>query len=187
EPLYERFVCARVTDLRGVDLARVPFDFDLTFAALLMNADGHVYHRYGGRDERGAGVWLSEASLERVLEQTLREHEAYRSSKPSPPERKPALRLEQVPAFQKRDKGECIHCHSVFPALYEERLAAGKWSEDQRWVYPSPGRIGLDLDRDDQTRIVTVRAESPAAAAGLRIGDRLLRAGVQRLATSSDL
>src|SRR5262245_44155920 len=151
-----------------------------------MHPDGHVYHRYGGRDERGAGVWLSEASLERVLAQTLREHEAYRAA-PAAPEHKPALRLEEVPAFQKRDKGECIHCHSVFPALYEERLAAGRWSEDERWVHPPPGRIGLDLDRDDQTRVTAVRADSPAGKAGLRSGDRLLGAGVQRLATSSDL
>ena len=179
-------MCARVTDLRGVDLARTPFDFDLTFAALLMHPDGHVYHRYGGRDERGADVWLSEASLERVLAQTLVEHEAYRAA-PAPPERKPPLRLEAVPAFQKRDKGECIHCDSVFQALYEERRAAGRWSEDERWVVPPPGRIGLDLDRDEQTHVTAVRADSVAGAAGLRVGDRLVRAGAQTLATTSDL
>lgn len=175
----------RVTDLRGVDLARYPFDFDLTFAALLMNADGHVYHRYGGRDERGADTWLGLASLERVLAVTLDEHARYR---PSPqPAAKAPLVLEKVPAFVKRDRGQCIHCHSVFPALYEEARAARTWSEDQRWVYPPPARLGLDLERDDQQRISVVRAGSPAALAGLAVGDRLVRSGAQSLVTSADL
>jgi hypothetical protein len=151
-----------------------------------MHSDGHVYHRYGGRDERGPGVWLSEASLERVLGATLAEHEAY-SAKPAPPEHRAPLRIDEVPAFRKRDKGECIHCHNVFPALYEEERAAGSWSEDDRWVYPPPGRIGIDLDRDEQRRVVAVAPGSPAAAAGLAAGDVLLRAGAQVLLTSSDL
>lgn len=179
-------MCARVTDLRGVDLARYPFDFDLTFAALLMNADGHVYHRYGGRDERGADTWLSVASLEHVLTATLAEHADYRPAERAP-EARAALRLEAVPAFQKRDRGECIHCHSVFPALYEDARAAQRWSEDQRWVYPPPGRIGLDLARDEQTRITAVRSGSWAATAGLAVGDRLVRADEQPLATAADL
>ena len=186
EPLYARFVCVRVTDLRGVDLAPFPFDFDLTFAALLMAPDGHVYHRYGGRDERGADAWLSLASFERVLTATLDEH-ARRAPDATPPARVAPLVLEDVPAYRKRDKGECIHCHSVFPALYEEARAAGSWNEDRRWVYPPPGRIGLDLARDDQARVTTVRAGSPAAAAGLVAGDRLVRAGAQQLVTAADL
>lgn len=179
-------MCVRVTDLRGVDLARYPFDFDLTFAALLMNADGHVYHRYGGRDERGADTWLSEGSLERVLTASLAEDARYRAS-PHAPAAKVPLVLEKVPAFVKRDRGECIHCHSVFPAFYEQARAAGTWNEDQRWVYPPPGRIGLDLERDDQQRVTAVRPGSPAAVAGVAVGDRLVRVGTQSLGTSADL
>lgn len=175
----------RVTDLRGVDLAAYPFDFDLTFAALLMNADGHVYHRYGGRDERGADTWLSLASLERVLTVTLDEHARHRAT-PRPASKAPLV-LEKVPSFVKRDRGECIHCHSVFPAFYEEARAAETWSEDQRWVYPPPARIGLDLERDDQQRVTAVRPDSPAARAGVVAGDRLVRGGTQSLVTSADL
>jgi hypothetical protein len=178
-------VCLRLTDLRGVDLARFPFDFDLTFALLLMNADGRVYHRYGARDERGADVWLSQASLERVLAGTLEEHAAPRE--PSAPPGRPPLRLEEVPSFRKRDQGECIHCHSAFPALYEEARDAGRWREDDRWVYPPPGRIGLDLARDDQRRVTAVAPGSSAAAAGLAAGDLVLQAGAQRILSAADL
>ena len=56
--------------MRGVDLLRTSFDFDLTFAALLMHPNGYVYHRYGGRDERAPDWWLGLESWEQVLERT---------------------------------------------------------------------------------------------------------------------
>ena len=172
--------------MRGVDLARTSFDFDLTFAAVLMHPDGHVYHRYGGRDERGAGVWLSLDSLERVLADTLAEHEQY-SRAPSPPAERQPLRIEELPSFKQRDDGQCVHCHSIFPAFYEEARAAQSWTEDQRWIHPPPGRIGLDLERDEQSRVRAVTPDSPAQVAGLAPGDRLLRADDARLSSASDL
>jgi S1-C subfamily serine protease len=41
------------------------------------------------------------------------------------------------------------------------------------WVYPDPARLGLEVERDDQTRIARVDPGSPAAAAGLQPGDRI--------------
>ncbi len=172
--------------MRGVDLGRTPFDFDLTFAALLMHPDGHVYHRYGARDARSADRWLDEASFADTLRAALDAHDAY-GLDPHPPAPRPRRVIEEIPAFRKRDKGQCIHCHSVFPAFYEEARDAGAWTEDARWVYPPPSRIGLDLARDDQTRITRVAAGSSASAAGLVAGDRLLRVGDAAVRTVSDL
>ena len=81
--LYESFVCVRVTDMRGVDLARYTFDFDLTFAAVLARADGYIYHRFGGRDHESADGWLRMEALESVLKRTLEEH-AIGSGPPAP-------------------------------------------------------------------------------------------------------
>ena len=75
EALYAGYVPVRVTDMRGVDLARWPFDFDLTFAMLAVHPDGTVYHRYGGRDWRGADRWLTRASLEAFLRAGLARHD----------------------------------------------------------------------------------------------------------------
>ena len=174
--------------MRGVDLTLTPFDFDLTFAAVLMSANGHVYHRYGGRDDRGPGVWLGRDPFARALRATLDEHGAG-SSEPDPAVSADAqpLFIERIPAFAKRDRGECVHCHSVFPALYEEGRAAGTWRPDDRWVYPPPGRIGLDLDARDQALVRVVHPDSVAERAGLRPGDRLLQHGTQVLVTASDL
>ncbi len=183
--LLESFVCVRVTDMRGVDLSRFDFDFDLTFAVLTMDGAGQVYHRYGGRDERGAETWLSEASLERTLEVTLLEHEAA-APMPAVEPREP-LRLEEVASFKKRDKGECIHCHSVNTSLYEEARDKPGFDVNWIWKHPTPARIGIDLDRDDQRLVTAVEVGSSAALAKLFVGDRLVSVGGVSVATASDL
>jgi serine protease Do len=172
--------------MRGIDLARYRFDYDLTFAMVLMHPDGHVYHRYGGRDVRSADVWLSQASFATLLETTLEEHDVYDES-PSPPDAADALRLEEVPAFAAKDQGKCIHCHSVLESLYRQRKADDELRDEDLWVFPSPARIGIDLDRDDQRSVTRVDEGSPAARAGLRVGDRIMRIGATPIATASDV
>jgi hypothetical protein len=179
-----------VTDLRGVDLTRFTFDHDLTFAALVAHPDGRVYHRYGWRDARDAGRWLTERSFERFLVAGLARHAAEaeldRPETVAPPSAEP-LYLEDVPSFAKRDRGECIHCHSVNTSLYEESLGHGGPPRDWIWRHPDPGRIGLDLDRDEQTLVTEVAGGSAAERAGLRVGDELLSIEGVQLATASDL
>ena len=169
--------------MRGVDLARWRFDWDLTFAVLIADPDGTVLGRYGGRDERGADHWLTEASYARFLEGGLR---AYAEHESRAVERE-ELHLEDVPAFAARDDGQCIHCHSVFPALREQAIEEGTWKRSGLWVYPSPGRIGLDLDRDQQTLITHVGEASPAGRAGLKPGERIARLGGVSIVSASDL
>lgn len=183
--LLTEYVPVRITDMRGVDLARWRFDWDLTFAVVVAEPDGTILHRYGGRDERGADVWLSMPSLAHVLRVGLESHADHRpAAETSPVELQP---LERVPAFAARDNGECIHCHSVYPALHAEARAADRYGPDDRWVHPSPRRIGFDLDRDRQDVVTHVSAGSPAARAGILAGDRLVRLGDQRIASASDV
>lgn len=182
--LYEQFVRVRVTNMRGVDLTRWRFDWDLTFAVVAAHPDGTILHRYGGRDERGADHWLGTESLTDFLEAALASHALHE------PVERPALEpraIEDVPVFAARDKGDCVHCHSVFPSLHAEAREQERWEADDLWVYPPPGRIGLDLDRKDQQLVTSVGEGSPAAQAGLRRGDRVLRVGDVRVATASDL
>jgi len=108
------------------------------FAMVLMHPDGHVYHRYGGRDVRAADVWLSQASFASLLETTLEEHDIYDEA-PAPPTAAEALRLEEVPAFAEKDRGKCIHCHSVLESLYRQRAADGELRDEDLWVFPTPG------------------------------------------------
>jgi len=70
--------------MTGVDLSVYRFDYDLTFAALLMNADGTIYHTLGGRDASSAMSQLAMPSFVRVLRETLEDHRVY-SKSPKPP------------------------------------------------------------------------------------------------------
>jgi serine protease Do len=172
--------------MRGVDLERYVFDTGLTLSILWMNADGTVYHRYGGRDARSADQWLSIPSMEIAMTASLDTHRTHEVIARVAQEGEP-LTLERVPSFIKRDRGECIHCHSIRPALYEEQLADGTWTADKVWRFVPPTRIGLDLDRDDQRRLVTVAKGSAAEIAGLQVGDALVSVGGQTIATATDV
>ena len=92
-----------------------------------------------------------------------------------------------MPSFAKRDKGACIHCHSVNTSLYEEARDADRLDADWIWKYPSPRRVGLDVDRVHQRRVVRVEEDSAAARAGLVQGDELVRVGGTPVATATDL
>lgn len=190
--LYDDFVCLRVTNMRGVDLSLFEFDYDLTFSLLLLHPDGTVYHRYGGRDERGAEVWLSETSLAALLRRTLEEHRAY-SADPDPPSvlrrnRPESRTIEDVQGFEAKDSGGCVHCHEVLPVLHADGSVRKGRRKDDIWFYPHPTRIGITLDDAENQNVVgRVIPDSPAAKAGILQGDELRASGTQKLATASDL
>lgn len=181
------FVLARVTDMRGVDLAAVRFDYDLTWAAFVLDAEGRVYARYGSRESTNAEDHLSLAGLKHTLRKALAAYR--RGDKPpaDPPE--PAKAVEQYPAAKRLRATACIHCHQVNDFRIDERVAAGTWSKADVWayVYPPPRTIGLTMDVDQGDRVKAVAADSPAARAGLRPGDMIQRVNGRPVASIADL
>jgi len=193
-------VCVKVTDMRGVDLTRYRFDYDLTFCALLLSSRGEVLRRYGGREHGSADARLGLESWERALRAALGASWSGQETRvtASEPLARPAWEeaaiatsesraLEDVPAFERVDKGACIHCHSVFPALRTEARARELWRAEDLWVYPSPARVGLVLEAVDARTVSATAPGSAAARAGLMAGDRLLRVGAADVATFSDV
>ena len=176
------YVCVKVTDMRGVDLNLIRFDFDLTFAVLLMHPDGTVYHRYGSRGPAAAGGYQSLTSLTRLLRATWFEHRLYDRA-PAPPATRPPQRPLDLPLLQQRlaqgQKIDCVHCHTIHDAEYAEARKQPDWHADKVYVYPDPERLGLTLDHDEQNVVTAVAAASPAATIGMRAGDVLLRLGQQ--------
>ncbi len=175
--------------MTGVDLNAFRFDHDLTFAVLLANADGTVYHRYGSRDETGADTHLSLEALAKLLEQTKVEHVEYeKASKPPAP--RPVAKLEDVPLMAKKlaaKPQKCLHCHTVYDAWREQALADGTWSRDAIWRWPRPEQVGLVLSRDDLGVVTSVTPGSIAASGGALAGDLLLSANGRRILTEADL
>lgn len=187
--LTRDFVCVRVLDMAQVDLSRYEFDFDLTFSILLMNADGTTYHRFGGRDHTGPLSWMSLPALTRVMRITLAEH-AFYQMKPAPPKLQPRKTIMDVAPFKERTKEkklECVHCHSIQPALREEAREKKSWQPDDIWIYPTPDQIGIALHEVHQRRITAVFPTSPAEAAGLKMSDEILKIGTTPIASFADV
>jgi len=185
------YVAVRVTNLRDVDIANLRFDFDQTFAALLMHADGTIYHRYGGRGPAGPEQYLSVRSLTQLLRDTLREHRDY-DRQPNAPKLRAPQRAIDLPVLQRKIAGgqriDCVHCHTVHDAEARDAMLAGRWRRDDAFVFPDPARVGITLDPEHQAKVHDVRDGSAAARAGLQKGDELLTLGEQRsVRTFSDV
>ena len=182
-------MCVRLTDLRGVDLDRFSFDFDLTFAALVVQPQGPVLHRYGGRDHHSADARLSMTSLVRFMNAARARFDL---SQAQPGRAAPARTLDDIPVW--RDKMsrrvkrlDCYHCHYVFDAEREQQKADQTWTRAKIWRWPPPERIGLTLDVEELGRVKAVDPKGHAAKVGVRAGDVLVRAGAQPILTALDL
>src|ERR1700730_8250349 len=96
--------------MNGVNLFR--FDGDLTWMAFFMDAEDHIYTRYGGRGDSGPETLLSKTSLQKVMRQVLRLHQAHQVQLPDDnpgrvPEDIPNLRARL--AKNKSGHERCIH------------------------------------------------------------------------------
>jgi serine protease Do len=154
--------------IAGADLRRFEFDYDLTWFCFFLNADGHIYGRYGGRDASDPEARISMKGLRYAMDRALESHKA---APPAPPLVGKPLLAEGYEAANKH-RG-CIHCHNVNEFRRAELKAAGTWDRTSVWVYPLPENVGLTLDVDAGDRVKTVAPDSAAAIIGLKPGDRL--------------
>jgi len=166
--------------MRGVDLSIFRFHYDLTFCALLMNADGATYHVYGGRDHEDAERHLSLETLQEALLAGLRRHRSRLAQgfpSPTPTEAKEGDLAESLPFIKARmakRPNDCIHCHTVTDALHEQRRARGTFTQEDLWQYPEPQKVGLVMDPEAPHTVQAVLEDSPAAQAGIQADERLV-------------
>jgi hypothetical protein len=163
-----------MTNMRGVNLSVFEFDYDLTWAAFLMNADEKVYGRFGGRDAESADKYLTLAGLKYALRAALAAHRREWPPKVEGPPG-PIVTVEHSPAAQRLKTTACIHCHQVYDFERSDRKAQGKWRVQDVWgmLPPDPRTVGLTLDPEQGDRVWRVISWSPASAAGLKPGDTL--------------
>ncbi len=184
------FVCVRVLNMAGVDLSVYRFDYDLTFAVLLMNADGTIYHHYGNRDETHPLSHVSFASLTDLLRRTAPEHAAYQKA-PKPPKKTKKDTIEKIPPMADRIKRgkapKCFHCHMVNDMRVEFAKEKRKFDPDSVWRWPSSNRVGFRLERDGQPKVREVMDGTPAKKAGLQPGDVLLSLDGEAVVTEGDV
>lgn len=172
--------------MRDVDLSLFDFDYDLTWMGFFLSPGEKIYGRYGGRDAESADGRVSVGGLSHALEAALKRHRAssLTDDRPTDHER---VTVAQYPAFARLPANACVHCHQVYDLRRESLQSAGRWSLDEVWVYPQPENIGLTLEVDRGEFVARVLANSPAARAGLRAGDRLTKVGGQAVASIADV
>lgn len=169
--MAREFVPVRITNMRGVNLNQFQFDYDLTWAAFFMSAQGEIYGRYGGRDGETADGRLSLRGLSYAMRKALEAHrrEGARTALSARFES-----VDELPGARRMKKDDCIHCHQVYDFRREKSQASGEWTLDRVWVYPPPENLGIRLSVDEGDLVSAVAAGTPAAEAGLRQGDRII-------------
>jgi serine protease Do len=186
--------------MKGVDLARFQFDYDLTWAAFFINADGTIYGRYGTRSIAGPMAHNSMESLKNAMKRALELHQNYPANRAifagkrgADPRWKSALDIPGLrKQFGKRLMMEtspktCIHCHNIYDAWHETAHTEGVLDRESLWVYPLPDNIGMQIEVDSGNRVETVLAGSFAAKAAVEAGDVIKTMNGQPIISIADM
>jgi len=196
----KHFISLRQVEMKGVDLSQFQFDYDLSWAAMFINADGTVYGRYGTQSAAGADAYNSVESLEKTMHRVLSAHAKYatykkylieKRGKPKPYKtalQMPGLNQERKEKFQLlTERKNCIHCHNIHDAENNQLKLTDSWSNDALWRYPLPDNIGLIIDPKDGLKISKVITGSPAAKAGLKAGQSIAYINDQLILSIADI
>lgn len=201
-PLLEKFVRVRVVSTNGLDLSLFQYDYDQSFAVFFLNADGTVYGRFGTRSHRTN--WVGDVSLDglaKAMQGVLELHADYPKTKatlaakvgPAPPFPVP----EKFPSLSKYGPKlnyegnvmmSCIHCHQVGDAIKSFYRSKGEPMPEQvLFPYPHPKSQGLILDPKERATVAKVEKDSPAEAAGFKVGDQIKSLGGDPLLSIADV
>lgn len=199
----DRFVCVRLVQANALDLAQFQFDYDLTFAVFLMNANGAVYGRFGSRsDRKDATKDMTIEGFAKAMTAALELHRNYPANRaslegkrgPAPrfktPEEYPSLQGKYKPTLDYEAKvvQSCMHCHQVRDA--ERRFFRDDKKpipEEVLYPWPMPQTIGLTLDPNEKAAVKEVAAESAADRAGFKAGDEIVSLENQPIISIADV
>ncbi|HEY0072728.1 MAG TPA: Trx7/PDZ domain-containing (seleno)protein [Abditibacteriaceae bacterium] len=190
--LLGQFVPVRVTSFKGVDMNFFRFDYDQTFAVLLMDAKGTTYSRFGTNDHKADASRMSIPGLKRAMRAALKMHnEGWQAKNPvnAPPLKQDPFTLADIPAYTKSKTATqpCAHCHHANDYRFAQLRQEGKFSRDLLFQYPFPENIGIALDVNANNLVKSVLPDSPAQKAGVQAGDIVTSANDAPVLTSADL
>lgn len=182
-----QYVPLRISSLKSVDLETFRFDYDLQFAALVIDPrDGATLARWGTRDSESDSERISAAGLAFTLREAFA---AYKHRTPSRQSHPAPQTLMDDPVFTTtaRAREDCSHCHYAYDAEIARLRRNGIFTKARLFRYPLPETIGLTLDKDRGNRIVSVLPGSPAKRVGLQAGDTLTSVAGTAVYSSADL
>ncbi len=169
------YVCVRITRMDEMDIGLFDHDRYNTLYFFMLNAEEHIYMRYGGRDSSSPNKYLNLDSLELALEQGLAIHRRYLSGDWLPPQRPEQLLPDEIPALveQTTAKGRCVECHLIGDLQNVQRERDGVLDKlSQMFRSPDIKRLGIELDIPKG--LVVKSSWGAVDAAGLLNGDRIV-------------
>lgn len=200
--LLDRFVCVRLINANDIDLTKFQFDYDLSFSTLLFHGDGTVIGRYGSWQHQKNQSDATLAGYRAALTAALALHDDWDRSKSllaskqgGPIPFRSPLEIPGLAGKYGREldwKGKvvqsCVHCHQIGDAFRSWHRSEGRAiPDDLLYPMPAPETVGLQLDNGSVATVTAVTADSPAAAAGIRKGDRLLSMAGAPLISGADV
>jgi len=201
--IMDQFVCVRIPKGNAMDLTQFQFDYDLSFQAFFMNADGTIYGRYGTRSSREhADRDVSIEGFAASMQGALKLHQGYPGNaavlEGKQPKEVEFKRPEDYPFLKGKYKatldfaGEtaksCLHCHQIRDA--ERRLVRDRgltWTDQVLYPYPTPDVLGIGLDPNSRATVASVEESSLAAKADLAVGDQILLIDGQAVLSPADI
>src|SRR5215213_8530698 len=99
----------------NVDIGLFDYDRYNTLYFFILNADEHIYMRYGGRDNGSQDSYLSLPSLELALKKGLDLHRDYQAGKIQRAPRPKPMFPKEIPMLVERtfNRGACVECHLI--------------------------------------------------------------------------
>jgi len=172
--LLSQYVLARITQLDGVDIALFDWDRNNPIYFFALNADEHIYLRYGGRDATGVNAYLDLDSIELALGKGLELHGKYQAGEIEPKPKPEPVYPEDFPLLVERTSGagRCVECHLVADYRNQHRELDGTMDR-RKHLYRSPNIRKIGIDLDIPRGLVVDQAREQAAADGMRAGDRI--------------
>lgn len=201
--LMEKFVCVRIVKGNALDLARFQYDYDLSFAAHFMNADGTIYGRYGSFPVRDDSVDVAVEGFRQSLAAAIDIHAHYPANKAQLAGKQPTVKPahpvpEEYPLLKGKYTSEldykgkvvqsCVHCHQIRDAQTSELRATSKTlTNDQLFEWPMPDVLGLRLSPKSCATVASVEPLTPAEKGGFRAGDEIVRLKGQAILSAADV
>lgn len=201
--LLSQFVRVRVVATNGLDLSLFQYDYDQSFAILVLNADGTIYARYGTRSDRTE--WKDDVSIEGLAETlrgALKLHQDYPNNRKSLAGKQGTAPLFDKPESSPLHQGRfptqlvfndnvvknCIHCHMIGDAQRDYFRREGKpLPTEILFQYPHPKTLGIIIDPTTRSTIKSLETGSAAEKAGFRPGDRIESLGGQPVLSIADM
>jgi hypothetical protein len=172
--LLSQYVTARIASMTNIDIGLFDYDRHNALYFFIMNADEHIYMRYGGRDARSPDSYLDLDSLEVALTMGLERHERYKQGKLEKQTRPEPFFPRDIPGLKKEILPKrCVECHLIADYKAQEAERAGELDK-LREMYASPDIRTIGIELDVSTGLVVKDATGAVERAGMEPGDLIV-------------